>query len=156
MSWVVWVVIWMTVSTLLSHAPRGVVCPSKGTVWLLTLQNHVSSESSPVSTVVSSLLMKKFAECAKYPLPCPNKCDIAEVQRELSWSALERVSLKASGVWIALCCMDAKRRSTEKTLRGTWRRITTNRIHIVQIQPVWGHGYVVQHSTLALWDTRLR
>ena len=43
-----------------SHAPRDVECPSKGAVWLLTLHNYAPSEISPVSTVVSSLLMKKF------------------------------------------------------------------------------------------------
>ena len=52
---VVWAPIWMTVSMLLSHVPRGVESPFKGVVWLLTLQNHVSKEISSVSIVVSSV-----------------------------------------------------------------------------------------------------
>ena len=76
----------MTVSMLPLHAPRGVESPSKGTVLAahiaeLCPKRDFTCQYCGFKSTYEEVCNKHWPKCAKYPLPCPNKCDIAEVQR---------------------------------------------------------------------------
>ena len=59
---------------------------------------------------------KHWPECAKYPLPCPNKCDIAEVQRGSLEQHLNECPLQE--VQCEFCHAGCKEKIQRKDLQG--------------------------------------